>query len=135
MKTVYPSKIGTIIILFLLLVVGRTVDTLLTTPFDAVLHSLYIAVTLFVIVLVFGFRYTIEGTQLTVSVAGIYKKHYDIMRISEIKASHTLIAAPACSINRLKIHCGGQILIISPRRKVEFVQQIRKINPKVKVTL
>ena len=135
MKTVYPSKIGIFLIIFLMIVAARTLDQIFTTEFDAVLYGMYMFVLLFLVILISGVRYIIDGTQLIVSVAGIYRKRYDIMRITEIKPTHSIISAPACSIDRLKIHCGGKSLIISPKRKAEFIKHIQKINPNVKITM
>ena len=121
--------------IFLFVLIARLVDEAFTQPFDPILYGFYCVSTLFVIILTTGIRYTIDETTLTVSVAGIYRKNYDIRKITCIKSSHAPFAAPAVSLDRLKIYYGDKRLYLSPRRKAAFVKQIKEINPAVRVEL
>lgn len=83
--------------------------------------------------------YTIdeENKQLFIwNMFGLGKKRIEIMNISKIKRSRSLLSAPACSLNRIQINYIGRFqlkcrLLISPTNQEEFIAELLKINPDI----
>lgn len=88
---------------------------------------------LFELYLMFGISYIIEGTQLIVQCGLLSKNKYEIMDIRKIKGTHDLIASPAASLDRIAIYFMNQKspLIISPKRKLEFINTLKSINTRI----
>lgn len=84
----------------------------------------------------FGIKYTIEKDKLYIYCANLYIECVDINKISEISATRTLLSSPAASIDRLRIkHCNDEI-VISPKDKEKFVENIFRISHnKINVSL
>ena len=80
-------------------------------------------------------KYIIDKNYL-IMVSGFFKsKNYNINEFISIKKSNTLIAGPASGLNRLEILTKqGDTLIISPKIREEFIDEIIKINPDVDAT-
>lgn len=135
MRTVYPSKVSFSLVLFVL---GITAVLFVPACFDIgdMAYYLFTALLFLVeILMLFGIRYTIDGTTLEIQSAVVFREHYDIMKITSIKGTHTFLSAPACSFDRIAICCDGKKVIISPRRKEEFVRQLCALNPAIQVQL
>jgi hypothetical protein len=60
------------------------------------------------------------------------KEVIDISTIKSIEPTHTILGAPASSLDRLRISYNKyDDIIISPRRKEEFIRQLQSINPQI----
>ena len=56
----------------------------------------------------------------------------DISTIKSIEPTHTILGAPASSLDRLRISYNKyDEVVISPRRKEEFISQLQSINPQI----
>ena len=135
MKTVYPTKVSATLILFV-----SAAWLCVLSPF--VINGLWIH---FTVVLVFYFlllylkasiKYEINGSQLIVyQFIGKWGKiAIDINTIKSIEPTHTILSAPASSLDRLRISYNKyDDVVISPRRKEEFIQHLLSINPQIEL--
>lgn len=81
-------------------------------------------------------NYTIESDHLTIKCGFLINKSINIRTIRKISETNNVISSPATSIDRLEITYGkfGSILI-SPKLKMEFINEITALNPSVEVKL
>lgn len=81
-------------------------------------------------------RYTItEEGKLVVRVL-LIKQEYDLRKLESISPTRSLLSSPAASLRRLSLDFGcGKPLIISPAAQNYFIEEVLRINPKVKVNL
>lgn len=74
--------------------------------------------------LLFSTRYTLEATQLLAQ-SGPFKWVVPLADIKSITPSNNPLSSPALSLDRLRIDYGkGRMLLISPRDKEQFLQDI-----------
>jgi hypothetical protein len=71
----------------------------------------------------FNIKYTIRGSSLIVK-DGLFSHTYDIDDIKSVKPTHTLLSAPAASLDRLEIKFSHDTLVVSPKHKEDFVRQL-----------
>ena len=91
--------------------------------------------------LVYGFcLYLNLSTQYTISDKGslqvkcgiLYNKTFDIDRFTSIRKSNNLMSSPAPSLDRIELAYGKfDLLIISPKNKKQFAEDLLSINPKI----
>ncbi len=80
----------------------------------------------------FTCRYIISGTKLTVKFFVIVDEKYDITKIIRISPTHSIISAPATSLDRLCINMeNGNSVIVSPKDKRNFINELISINPEI----
>lgn len=58
---------------------------------------------------------------------GLFSHAYDINDIQSIKPTHTLLSAPAASLDRLEISFTHDSLVVSPKHKDDFISQLREV--------
>ena len=133
MKTVYPTKVSATLVLIISLIMGC-----ILVPYA--IKSLWIP---FIIILLLHFlllfmlaniKYVITESQLIIdqSLGKWGKEVIDISTIKSIEPTHTILSAPASSLDRLRISYNKyDDIIISPRRKEEFIRQLQSINPQI----
>lgn len=80
----------------------------------------------------FNIRYVIRGTSLIVK-DGLFSHAYDINDIQSIKPTHTLLSAPAASLDRLEISFTHDSLVVSPKHKDDFISQLREVTHQSKL--
>ena len=74
--------------------------------------------------LLFSTRYTLEATYLLAQ-SGPFKWVVPLADIKSITSSNNPLSSPALSLDRLRIDYGkGRMLLISPRDKEQFLQDI-----------
>lgn len=130
MKTVYPTKVSITLILIISIIMGCILISLAVSskwiPFfiDLLLYAsiLYLMVSI---------KYEINESQLIIHQA-MGKMVIDINTIKSIEPTHTILSAPASSLDRLRISYNKyDDVVISPRRKEEFIRQLQTINPNI----
>ena len=133
MKTVYPTKVSVTLVLIISLIMGC-----ILVPYA--IKSMWIP---FIIILLLHFlflfmlaniKYVITESQLIIdqSLGKWGKEVIDISTIKSIEPTHTILSAPASSLDRLRISYNKyDDIIISPRRKEEFIRQLQSINPQI----
>ena len=96
--------------------------------FSAVKFSIVSFMLIFTLLLLFGIKYTIEGKVLRVHYSFFYSERINIDEITEIANTHTLLSAPAASLDRIKITYGKKYVVLSPKDKQKFVKQLCDIS-------
>ena len=130
MKTVYPTKVSITLILIISLIMGCILISLAVSskwiPFFIDL-LLYISL----VYLMVSIKYEINESQLIIHQA-MGKMVIDINTIKSIEPTHTILSAPASSLDRLRSSYNKyDDIVISPRRKEEFIRQLQSINPNI----
>lgn len=130
---VYKSKIGIGLVLFIVFVFSiSSYNLVIAKSWGGLMFMVLTAV--FIASLFNQTFYTIDGNVLKVKSGFLVNKSYEISRITEIRETHSPISAPAASLDRLEIILNnGQGVIISPKQKYEFLDELKKLNPKIKI--
>ena len=135
MKTVYPTKVSVTLVLIISLIMGC-----ILVPYA--IKSLWIPFTIILILhflllfMLANIKYVITESQLIIdqSLGKWGKEVIDISTIKSIEPTHTILSAPASSLDRLRISYNKyDEVVISPRRKEEFIRQLQSINPQITV--
>ncbi len=133
MKTVYPTKVSVTLVLIISLIMGC-----ILVPYA--IKSMWIPFTIILILhflllfMLANIKYVINESQLIIdqSLGKWGKEVIDISTIKSIEPTHTILGAPASSLDRLRISYNKyDDIIISPRRKEEFIRQLQSINPQI----
>ncbi len=133
MKTVYPTKVSVTLVLIISLIMGC-----ILVPYA--IKSLWVPFTIILILhflllfMLANIKYVITESQLIIdqSMGKWGKEIIDISTIKSIEPTHTILSAPASSLDRLRISYNKyHDIIISPRRKEEFIRQLQSINPQI----
>ena len=133
MKTVYPTKVSATLVLIISLIMGC-----ILVPYA--IKSMWIPFTIILILhflllfMLANIKYVITESQLIIdqSLGKWGKEVIDISTIKSIEPTHTILSAPASSLDRLRISYNKyDDIIISPRRKEEFIRQLQSINPQI----
>lgn len=87
----------------------------------------------FFLYLNFSTEYTITDKGILNVKCGIfYNKRFDINKIKSITKSNNFISSPAPSSDRIELAYGKyDLIIISPKDKVGFANELIRINPKI----
>ena len=87
----------------------------------------------FVLHLFLKTEYTIDNDKLKIK-CGVFKyKPIDINDIYEVSNTNNIISSPAPSFDRIEIKTGKfNEIIISPKNKMDFANELTKMNPKIK---
>jgi len=133
--TTYRSKIGFELIIPLFLILGGIVA--LFVAYKAWIGIGIIAiVTLFIGHMFATTRYTIRGTSLQIVCGFFYSTTLDIRRINAVRSTNNIASSPATSLDRMEILCGNNArIIISPKDKKGFLNEIRRINPGIEIAV
>lgn len=136
----YPSKVsyGLLVIIFLIFY-GPLAPELIHGELNGkILGLIGFLSLLFIFILHLFFRtyYTIWNDQLKIQCGLFSYKPIDIKQIKEISKTKNIIASPAPSFDRIEIKYGKfDKIIISPKDKLNFAEELTKINPNIKNNL
>lgn len=83
--------------------------------------------------MVINTEYIIDGKILRVKCGHLIKQQCNIMDITAVKPTRTLVSSPAMSLDRLELKLRDKSIIISPKDKTGFVDALRAVNPEIKV--
>ena len=91
-----------------------------------------------VIVLILFFskttRYIINDNQLIVMSTWIVYERIDITKITKIEKTNSILSSPALSLDRIRIRYNKyDEVLISPKVKKEFVDELLKVNPTIEI--
>ncbi len=132
---IYKSKIGLGIMGFIVIVIGGSSYFMIK---DGIWLGLFInlLVLAFIVFIFNQTYYTIKGDILRVKCAFFINKSIEIKRITTITETNNPIGAPAASLDRLEISIDNyDSVVISPKQKYDFIDHLKKLNPKIIVTL
>lgn len=134
MKKVYKSGIS-YWLLSILLIVLSTISILLYldgAPWYALL--LVFALFAFILQLFVNTYYIIEEDVLKIRSGFLYKLNVDIHQIKKIEETNSPLSSPAASFDRIEIiYNKFDSVIISPKEKQLFIQDILQINPTIEI--
>jgi hypothetical protein len=136
MKKVYKSGVSIWLVSILLAVF---VFLILMLYFDhAPWFALFIVIGIasFVLQLFINTYYTIEDTTLKIRSGFLYKLSVDILQIKKIEETNSPLSSPAASFDRLEIlYNKFDSVLISPKDKQAFIDELLRINPSIELKL
>lgn len=133
MKT-YKSKVDSRIVLIVVgVMVVSTVPCMLVPGAVWAVLAVDMVVGLIFADMVFNTEYTIDGQMLRVKCGMLVKDRCDIMSVTAIRPTRELGSSPAMSLDRIEIRLKDRSIIISPKDKEGFVNDMCKVNPDIKV--
>ncbi|WP_197739813.1 PH domain-containing protein [Pedobacter sp. BS3] len=96
--------------------------------------AILLPVIIFIVHVFLTTNYTIKDDELTIKCGFLPNKTVDIKTIKKITETNNPLSSPATSIDRLEISYGKfDSVIISPKLKMEFINDITTLNPNVEV--
>ena len=79
-------------------------------------------------------RYIINENQLIIKSTWIVNVRIDISKITKIEKSNSVLSSPALSLDRLRIRYNKyDEILISPKEKNEFIDQLLKFNSNIEI--
>lgn len=137
MVKTYSSKVSYGLLTFVFLIFyGPLIPDLIKKELNGKMIGLVVFLTLvfaFIAYLFFQTKYTIDANKLKIKCGLFSYKPIDIYEIKEISKTKSIIASPAPSFDRIEIKYGKfNEIIISPKNKFHFVEDLTKINPRIK---
>ena len=80
----------------------------------------------------FNTTYKIQNEKLYIKCGVIKYRPVNIREMKKVSKSSNIISSPAASLDRIEIRYGKfNELIISPKHKTKFVEDLQKINPEI----
>ena len=74
--------------------------------------------------------YTTENEKLYIKYGFFKYRPVNIMKMKKVSKSYNLISSPAVSFDRIEItYAKFEEIIIFPKHKTKFVEDLQKINP------
>ncbi len=137
----FKSKVGYgILIPVLALLVAITLLPVITgSPIEATLTmvAIMLPVTSFILHIFFSTKYQInDRNELLIKCGFLYNSVVEISKIKSISSTRNPIASPAPSLDRIQLKYGKwDSVIISPKDKIELVNELLKINPNIQISL
>lgn len=131
----YKSKIGLGIVLFIAIVLGFTSTMMIIN---------HVWPGLIVNLVVIGFvsymfastYYVINGKDLVIKCGFMFNMTVHIDRIKKVVKTNNPLSSPAASLDRLAIYYNkSDLVMVSPKDKMDFINQLTEINPKIEVIL
>lgn len=128
----YPSKISYGMIFFLCVLFGYIAYDTLKDSFDIITLVIILLPLLICLYIFNSIKYTITENQLVIHSGFFFKQNVDISTIKSIRKTNNIISAPAASFDRLEITYNNfDSVIVSPKNKEQFINDLLKINPKI----
>ena len=88
----------------------------------------------FILVLSKTTQYIINENHLLVKSTWIVNERIDISKITKIEKSNSILSSPALSLDRLLVRYNKyDEVLISPKEKKEFIDELLKINPNIEI--
>jgi hypothetical protein len=79
-------------------------------------------------------QYIINENQLIVKSTWIVNERIDISKITKVEKSNSILSSPALSLDRLLVRYNKyDEVLISPKEKKEFLDELLKINPTIEI--
>lgn len=134
MKKIYNSKIGLELVIPLVLVFGIVLFLTVIEKPNWIGIAILAPVIVFIVHMFLTTNYTIENDKLIIKCGFLFNKTIDINSIKKITETNNALSSPATSLDRLEITYGKfDSVIISPKQKQEFINDITTLNPNVEV--
>jgi hypothetical protein len=133
MRSIYKSKLGLELIIPLILIVGYVLFELISNRIW--MGTLVMVLTILLILYtILSIKYKIENDNLNITCTVFMNVNIDIKSIRKVSETYNPLSSPATSIDRLEIFYNKfDSILISPKKKKEFIEDILKINPNIEV--
>ena len=132
---VYPSRISVSVLVFFYAIMAYAgFNAFQSGEIPAII--IFVCILLLVSGIFFTTRYYVdpETKTLKVRVLGIPNGSIDLTQVREIRKSRSILSSPAISLDRILLDVkGGPDVLLSPRYQQDFLEEIKKINPDVKI--
>ena len=131
---IYYSKVSyTLLIVVFLVFFGPLIPTFISNGFNGNTTILFLAMVVlygFILHMFFNTTYKIKNEKLYIKCGFFNYNPVNIGEMKKISKSSNIISSPAASFDRIEITYGKfEELIISPKHKTKFVEDLQKINP------
>ena len=131
---IYYSKVSYTLLIFVFLVFfGPLVPNFISNGFNAntiLAFSAMVVLYGFILHMFFNTTYKIEKGKLYIKCGFFNYNPVNIGEMKKVSKSSNIISSPAASFDRIEIRYGKfEELIISPKHKTKFVEDLQKINP------
>ena len=133
----YKSKFGFEILILITIIWGAIIMFMVfeNEPLEAMLSvsGIFLLVYGLCLYLSFSTEYTIFETGILTIRSGVfYNKEFDIDKIKSIAKTNNFVSSPAPSFDRIELtYKKFDVIIISPKDKIGFAQELKKINPRI----
>lgn len=129
----YKSKLGLELILPFSLILGYAIFELINKKSWLGVFILSLTI-LFILYIFFSINYKIEKENLNIKCTFLINENIEIKSIRKITETYNPLSSPAASIDRIEIFYNKfDSVLISPKKKKEFIDDILKINPNIEV--
>lgn len=131
----FKSKIGIGLSIFIAaILIGTTTPMLFAEKIVWLGIGMNVLVGVFIVYTFTNTVYSISGRILHIKCGFLYNKKIDISTIKRIEESGSPLSSPAASMDRLEIiYNKFDSILISPKEKKEFIEEMLKINPEITV--
>ncbi len=114
--------------------IGSSIPMLLDQPVLWIGIAINAVVGLFIGYTFTNLRYIIDGDTLSIRCGFLYKKSIPIHAIKRVEESRSPLSSPAASLDRLEIiYNKFDSILISPKEKQAFIDELVKENPDIVV--
>ena len=124
-----------LLIVVFLVFFGPLVPTFISNGFNAntiLAFSAMVVLYGFILHMFFNTTYKIEKEKLYIKCGFFNYNPVNIGEMKKVSKSSNIISSPAASFDRIEITYGKfDELIISPKHKTKFVEDLQKINPEI----
>ena len=133
---IYYSKVSyTLLIIIFLVFFGPLVSLFYGNGFDGKTILIFLTMVVLyglILHLFFNTTYKIEKEKLHIKCGFFKYKPVTIKEMKKVSKSSNIISSPAASFDRIEITYGKfEELIIPPKHKTKFVEDLQKINPEI----
>jgi hypothetical protein len=129
----YKSKLGLELIIPFSLIFGYAIFELITEKSWLGVFILFLTIS-FILYTLFSINYKIEKDNLNIKCTFLINENIAITSIRKITETYNPLSSPAASIDRIEIFYNKfDSVLISPKNKKEFIEEVLKINPNIEV--
>lgn len=128
---VYKSKISAGLLTFIFSMIGISLAMMIVVE-NWIAIFILLLLSLFVIHTFSNTWYKIDGRVLYIRSGFVYQNKIEISTIKKISSTRSFFSAPALSLDRLEVlYNKFDMVVISPERKEEFVNDLITLNPHI----
>ena len=133
---IYYSKVSyTLLIVVFIVFFGPLIPNYINDGFNSTIFLMTLALIILfglIVHMFFNTTYKIEKEKLHIKCGFFKYRPVNIREMKKVSTSSNVISSPAASFDRIEITYGKfEELIISPKYKTKFVEDLQKINPKI----
>tara|TARA_R110002124_G_scaffold107094_2_gene259411 strand:- start:557 stop:970 length:414 start_codon:yes stop_codon:yes gene_type:complete len=129
----YKSKLGLELIIPISIIFGYALFELITEKSWFGVFIIFLII-LFILSTFLSINYKIEKENLNVKCIFLVNENIEIKTIWKIVETYNPLSSPAASIDRIEIFYNKfDSILISPKKKKKFIEDILKINPNIEV--